>query len=103
MQPRPTIVATMSEESSGASTASAFPVHELRRLFPALNGADGFVFLDNAAGTQAPQCVLNAVMNHLLERNVQRGGRYEKSRAVDATIAAARESVAALVNAWDPS
>jgi cysteine desulfurase family protein (TIGR01976 family) len=39
------------------------------------------------------------VANHLLHRNVQRGGRYRHSREVDAAIAQARESVALLVNA----
>jgi cysteine desulfurase family protein (TIGR01976 family) len=45
--------------------------------------------------------VLDAVNHHLLECNVQRGGRYAKSREVDATIARARQSVADLVNARD--
>lgn len=47
--------------------------------------------------------VLDAVNHHLVEHNVQRGGRYAKSRAVDETIARARESVADLVNARDAS
>jgi cysteine desulfurase family protein (TIGR01976 family) len=47
--------------------------------------------------------VLDAVNHHLLECNVQRGGRYAKSREVDATILRARQSVAALVNARDAS
>src|SRR5258706_14423905 len=74
-----------------------FPVEEIRARFPALVAEDGFIFFDNAAGAQAPQGVLTAVQRHLLECNVQRGGRYGKSRAVDATIARARESVACLV------
>jgi cysteine desulfurase family protein (TIGR01976 family) len=47
--------------------------------------------------------VLDAVNHHLLECNVQRGGRYAKSREVDATILRARQSVADLVNARDAS
>jgi cysteine desulfurase family protein (TIGR01976 family) len=43
------------------------------------------------------------VNHHLLECNVQRGGRYAKSREVDATIVRARQSVADLVNARDVS
>jgi len=42
---------------------------------------------------------LDAVNDHLVMHNVQRGGRYEKSRAVDASIARARESVAMFLNA----
>ena len=77
----------------------AFPVDDLRRQFPALEQADGFVFFDNAAGAQIPARVLEAVTSHLVTRNVQRGGPYRQSREVDAMIARARASVAAFVNA----
>jgi selenocysteine lyase/cysteine desulfurase len=40
-----------------------------------LNRAPGFIFFDNAAGAQVPQIVLDAVNHHLLDCNVQRGGR----------------------------
>jgi cysteine desulfurase family protein (TIGR01976 family) len=79
---------------------SEFPVDQVRALFPALQA--GYIFFDNAAGAQSPQLVLEAVSNHLLYRNVQRGGRYKQSQEVDATIAQARESVALLVNARHP-
>jgi cysteine desulfurase family protein (TIGR01976 family) len=74
-----------------------FPIEDVREAFPALR--DGFIFFDNAAGAQAPQAVLNTVANHLLHRNVQRGGRYRQSQEVDEAIALARASVALLVNA----
>ncbi|MGA7381553.1 MAG: cysteine desulfurase-like protein [Terriglobales bacterium] len=74
-----------------------FPITEVRAAFPALQA--GFIFFDNGAGAQSPQSVLDAVANHLLHRNVQRGGRYKQSREVDEAIAQARESVALLVNA----
>src|SRR5438445_764885 len=79
---------------------SPFPVDHVRAAFPALQ--DGFIFFDNAAGAQSPQAVLDAVADHLLHRNVQRGGRYRQSQEVDAAIARARESVALLVNARHP-
>src|SRR5215471_17508391 len=81
-------------------TMSEFPVEQVRAAFPALQ--DDFIFFDNAAGAQSPQSVLNAVANHLLRRNVQRGGRYRHSQEVDAAIAQARETVALLVNARHP-
>ncbi len=81
------------------SDRRAFPVDALRAQFPALHRAGKFVFFDNAAGAQVPQRAIDAVNRHLLEHNVQRGGRYRQSMAVDQTIARARESVAALVNA----
>jgi cysteine desulfurase family protein (TIGR01976 family) len=82
-----------------APQAVAFPSAQIRSLFPALNQKPDFIFFDNAAGAQIPQTVFNAVNRHLLHCNVQRGGRYKKSVEVDATIASARESVAALINA----
>ena len=78
-------------------TMAEFPVDEVRAAFPALQ--DEFIFFDNAAGAQSPKTVLNAVANHLLHRNVQRGGRYKQSQEVDEAIAQARASVALLVNA----
>ena len=83
--------------------AVRFPIELVRKSFPALNRPDRFIFFDNAAGAQIPQAALDAVNQHLLENNVQRGGRYGKSVAVDRTIARARESVAVLVNARHPS
>ena len=77
-----------------------FPIDDVRAAFPALH--DEFIFFDNAAGAQAPETVLNAVANHLLHRNVQRGGRYKQSQEVDEAIAQARASVALLVNARHP-
>ena len=76
-----------------------FPIKPVRASFPALNRGDDFVFFDNAAGAQVPRVVLDAVNQHLLVNNVQRGGRYPKSQEVDAVIARARESVATLLNA----
>src|ERR1700730_5789148 len=76
-----------------------FPAEALREQFPALTRAGSSIFFDNAAGAQVPQVVLDAVNHHLVAHNVQRGGRYAQSMAVDATIARARASVAAFVNA----
>lgn len=81
----------------------SFPIEAVRAAFPALNRPPEFTFFDNAAGAQVPQPVLDAVNHHLLECNVQRGGRYAKSREVDETISRARQNVAGLVNARDVS
>jgi cysteine desulfurase family protein (TIGR01976 family) len=82
--------------------AAPFPVEALRGQFPALQRAGAGIYFDNAAGAQIPQRVLAAVNRHLIEHNVQRGGRYPQSVAVDRTIAHARASVAAFVNARRP-
>jgi cysteine desulfurase family protein (TIGR01976 family) len=89
-------------KTSTPGAPQTFPTDALRSQFPALQRAGSFVFFDNAAGAQIPQTVLDAVSRHLLDHNVQRGGRYPQSIAVDATIARSRESVAAFVNARRP-
>src|SRR5262245_20720582 len=81
----------------------SFPVEELRCQFPAVVQAGDFLFFDNAAGAQIPASVLAAVTDHLVARNVQRGGPYRRSQEVDAMIARAREAVAAFVNARSPN
>ena len=82
------------------SEMASFPIERVRSSFPALH--DGFIFFDNAAGAQSPKLVLDTVADHLLNRNVQRGGRYPRSQEVDAAIDRARASVALLVNARTP-
>jgi cysteine desulfurase family protein (TIGR01976 family) len=88
--------------TSPAGALHTFPAEALRAQFPALQRAGSFVFFDNAAGAQIPQVVLDAVNRHLIEHNVQRGGRYPQSIAVDAVIARARQTVAAFINARRP-
>lgn len=82
-----------------ATGGVALLAESLREQFPALRRARSFIFFDNAAGAQIPQTVLDAVNHHLLDQNVQRGGRYPQSLAVDAAIVRARAAVAAFVNA----
>jgi cysteine desulfurase family protein (TIGR01976 family) len=88
-----------SAPSDAGRAAGAFPIEEVRRQFPSLERAGSFVFFDNGAGAQIPATVIAAVTDHLLARNVQRGGPYRHSREVDEMIARARASVAAFVNA----
>ena len=82
---------------------AVFPVERARGRFPAVVKASPFVFFDNAAGAQAPKVVLDRVAAHLMDCNVQRGGRYPQSVEVDRVIAEARERVAAFVNARAPT
>lgn len=90
-------------QTSTELTIGGLGIESIRAKFPALKHAAPFIFLDNAAGAQIPQQVFDAVNHHLLECNVQRGGRYAKSREVDATIARGRQSVADFVNARSPN
>ena len=93
----------MPKHDQVTTPATLFPIDNVRSFFPALHRTPEFIFFDNAAGAQVPQIVLDAVHRHLLDCNVQRGGRYAKSREVDAAIARGRQSVADLLNARDPS
>ncbi|MDX8453143.1 cysteine desulfurase-like protein [Mesorhizobium sp. VK9D] len=93
----------MNKHQTDNTNAAAFPVEKIRAMFPALQRAGDFIFMDNAAGAQIPQSVLDAVTNHLVAHNVQRGGRYGRSVTVDQSVADARTSVALLINAYSPS
>jgi cysteine desulfurase family protein (TIGR01976 family) len=86
-----------------ARALPALDPQALRRRFPALAAAgERTVFFDNAAGAQVPEEVFAAIREHLLDRNVQRGGRYEASRAVDRMIVDARAALGAFVGASTP-
>ena len=89
----------MNKHQTDNANAVTFPVDTIRAMFPALQRAGDFIFMDNAAGAQIPQSVLDAVTNHLVSHNVQRGGRYGRSVTVDQSVADARTSVALLINA----
>lgn len=92
----------MPDQKATTGDSHCFPVEEFRSQFPALHTPDRFIFFDNAAGAQVPRVALDAVADHLLQRSVQRGGRYAKSQQVDAAVAHARETLAVFLNAWDP-
>ena len=85
-----------------STTPVPFPIESVRSSFPALQHAAPFIYFDNAAGAQAPRNVLDATARHLLEFNVQRGGRYPKSVEVDRVITEARRKVALFLNATNP-
>ena len=84
-----------------------FDVHALRTQFPALNqvethGGRAPVFLDNPAGTQVPQAVIDAVVDYYQRMNANSGGAFATSRRSDAMVAATRQKVADFLNAPSP-
>ncbi len=99
--------ALRSEEPVRAPSLGArapLPVLDLdfvRAQFPALAG--GWVFLDNAGGSQVLASVADRVREYLLTSSVQVGASYEPSRLAAERIAAAARACALLVNAADPS
>lgn len=81
----------------------AFDVHEIRKEFPILSRKiDGqpLVYLDNAATTQKPKAVLDAMYNYYVNHNsnVHRGAHLLADEATR-MYEGARETVAKFVNA----
>ncbi|HZH81139.1 MAG TPA: cysteine desulfurase [Gemmatimonadales bacterium] len=78
----------------------------IRADFPLLAQRENghrLVYLDNAATTQKPQAVLDAIIEYYrtTNANVHRGAYGLAIRATEA-YEAARETIAAFVNAWSP-
>lgn len=80
-------------------------IKSVRAQFPALHHTlDGHppIFLDNPAGTQVPQAVMDAVVDYYTTKNANDGGNFAHSRATNALMQEAREVLAAFVNAPRP-
>lgn len=69
----------------------------VRSQFPAL--ASGFVYLDNAGGSQTLVGVADRVRDYLLSTNVQLGASYEISVRAGARVAAAADAAARFMGA----
>lgn len=86
----------------------AFDVHAVRAQFPALtqmsaHGGKLPVFLDNPAGTQVPQRVIDAVTQYYTTMNANSGGVFATSQRSDARMAQVRQQVADFLNAESAS
>ena len=73
----------------------AFDVGRVRALYPAL--ADGYAYLDGAAGTQAPQSVIEAIAGAYRAGIGNVGGAFPASGRSDRLVAECRRAVADLV------
>lgn len=69
----------------------------IREQFPALQKEA--IFLDNPAGTQVPQAVLDRMTSYLTEHNANHDGAFETSRQSDALVDEARAAAADFLNA----
>lgn len=69
----------------------------VRAEFPAL--ASGFVFLDNAGGSQVLGRVADRIRDYLTTTSVQLGASYAVSQAASEKVLSARRAIAELVNA----
>jgi cysteine desulfurase family protein (TIGR01976 family) len=71
-----------------------FDVSSVREQYPAL--ADGFAYLDGAAGTQLPSCVIDAIAGAYRAGLGNSGGAFPASRRSDVITAECRQAVADL-------
>ncbi len=74
----------------------------VRRQFPALElKADGqrVVYLDNPAGTQVPQRVIDRTSDYWRTMNANHGGEFATSQRSDALVAEVRTAAATFLNA----
>jgi cysteine desulfurase/selenocysteine lyase len=88
---------------AGARTGESYDLDAVRREFPALHQrvhGHPLVYLDNAATTQKPQAVIDAISRYYSEynSNVHRGVHLLSVRATDA-FEAARDTVREFLNA----
>ena len=79
------------------ATGTRYDVASVRARYPAL--ADGWAYLDGAAGTQVPRAVIEAESAAYAAGIGNHGGAFAASRRSDALTAAARTAVADLLGA----
>jgi len=72
-----------------------FDVSAVRATYPAL--ADGYAYLDGAAGTQTPQSVIDAIAGAYRTGIGNVGGTFPASQRSDGIVAECRQAVADLV------
>lgn len=78
-------------------TAMTFPIEDIRARFPSLAMTDddrARIYLDNPAGTQVPQAVMDAITGSFLNANANLGGHFRTSRAADRIVEEAHAAMA---------
>lgn len=81
----------------------SFEVEKIRAEFPILRGNPHLAYLDGAATSQKPQCVIDAVSRFYSEENANiHRGLYRLSQTATTEFERARERVAKFLNAREP-
>ncbi len=82
---------------------TTFHAEHIRSQFPSLSrkADDGtpIIYLDNPAGTQVPQVVIDAVQDYYQTMNANAGGYFATSQDTDAMVESVREKMADFLNA----
>ncbi|MDH3746680.1 MAG: cysteine desulfurase-like protein [Gammaproteobacteria bacterium] len=79
-----------------------FNPENVRSQFPALSITDNGkprIYLDNPAGTQVPQIVIDRMVDCLLNANANLGGHFKTSKLADAVVDDAHRAMADFLNA----
>src|SRR5947208_16010414 len=79
----------------GGAAVMTLDVGAVRAAYPAL--ADGYAYLDGAAGTQVPETVIDAIGGAYRAGIGNVGGAFPASARADEIVAGARRAVADLV------
>ncbi|MBT8085519.1 MAG: cysteine desulfurase-like protein [Woeseia sp.] len=82
-----------------------FELDVIRAQFPALAIKDSGrprIYLDNPAGTQVPQIVVDRMTECLIEANANLGGYFATSRLAEAIVDEAHQAAADFLNAASP-
>jgi cysteine desulfurase family protein (TIGR01976 family) len=85
---------------STAVAPAVRPVEDIRAAFPALarvHAGRPVAYFDGPGGTQVPRVVADAIADHLLHHNGNRGWAFPTSEESDAAVARARAAVADLL------
>ena len=88
-----------------AVTTLGEQIEQIRGQFPALarqHQGRPLLFFDGPAGTQAPQCVMDAMVDYLSCRNANHGGAFVTSVESDAMLDQAHRAFAEFVGGSDP-
>ncbi|MEN9556017.1 MAG: putative cysteine desulfurase [Planctomycetota bacterium] len=91
--------------SDMSSAGTMWPLEAIRRQFSGLarvqNGVPVAVF-DGPAGSQVPECVVDAVCQYLRRTNCNRGAAFATARESDRILTEAHQCVADFLGADDP-
>jgi cysteine desulfurase family protein (TIGR01976 family) len=84
---------------------TSFPIAALRAQFPSLAVEDGGrprIYLDNPAGTQVPQVVIDRTLEAMIGKNANLGGYFATTIAADALVNEAHQAMADFYHAGSP-
>ena len=91
--------------STRGSYVNTLDIETLRQSFPALALQDrgqARIYLDNPAGTQVPQMVIDAIVDVLVSKNANLGGHFATTKAADGAVHDAHVALADFYNAASP-